>query len=91
MLSAFLLRLCWKRLPAAYTAFAAASLAMAVSVPATNEPLKSFPRFTLVMFPLWIALALWATERRLVRTVIAALGPLLALYAYLFVSWSWTP
>ncbi|HWW66365.1 MAG TPA: mannosyltransferase family protein [Solirubrobacterales bacterium] len=91
VLSLFLLRLCWKRLPAAYTVFAAASLAMAISVPATNEPLKSFPRFTLVMFPLWIALSLWATERRLVRTVIAVSAPLLALYAYLFVSWSWTP
>jgi hypothetical protein len=89
--SLFLLRLCWKRLPAAYTVFAAASLAMAVSVPATDEPLKSFPRFTLVMFPLWIALALWATERRLVRTIVAVSAPLLALYAYLFVSWSWTP
>jgi hypothetical protein len=64
---------------------------MAVSVPATNEPLKSFPRFTLVMFPLWIALALWATERRLARTIIGVSAPLLALYAYLFVSWSWTP
>jgi Mannosyltransferase (PIG-V) len=89
--SLLLLRFSWKRLPAAYTAFAAASLAMALSVPATDEPLKSFPRFTLVMFPLWIALALWATEHRLVRKVIAVSAPLLALSAYLFVSWTWTP
>ena len=91
VISLLLLRICWKRLPAAYTAFAAISLAMAVSVPAHNEPLKSFPRFTLVMFPLWIALALWATERRRVRTVIAVSAPFLALTTYLFVTWTWTP
>jgi Mannosyltransferase (PIG-V) len=91
VVSLLLLRICWKRLPAAYTAFAAVSLAMAVSVPAHNEPLKSFPRFTLVMFPLWIALALWATERRRVRMVIAISAPLLALSSYLFVTWTWTP
>lgn len=91
VLAAVLLRICWKRLPAAYTVFAAISLAMAVSVPANNEPLKSLPRFTLVMFPLWIALALWATEHRRVRTVIAISAPLLALSTYLFVIWSWPP
>jgi len=91
LLSLSLLWICWKRLPAAYTAYAAISLIMAVSVPAHNEPLKSFPRFTLVMFPLWIALALWATEHRRVRTVIAASAPFLALTTYLFVTWAWTP
>jgi hypothetical protein len=91
VLALLLLRICWKRLPAAYTAFAAISLAMAVSVPASNEPLKSLPRFTLVMFPLWIALALWATEHRRVRTVIVVSAPLLALSTYLFVAWSWPP
>ena len=91
ILGLLLLRICWKRLPAAYTAYAAISLAMAVSVPAHNEPLKSLPRFMLVMFPLWIALALWATENRRVRTVIAISAPLLALSTYLFVIWSWPP
>ncbi len=86
-----LLRLCWKRLPLAYTAFAVISLATAVSVPTGNDPLKSLPRFTLVMFPLWIALALWATERQRVREVIAICAPLLAIGTFLFVSWSWPP
>ena len=90
-LSLWLLRISWKRLPGAYTAFAAIGLALAVSVPARNDALKSFPRFTLVLFPLWIALALWATERQLVRMVLGISAPLLAASAYLFVSWSWTP
>lgn len=87
VLSLALLRVCWRRLPFAYTAFAAISLAMAVSVPTSDDPLKSLPRFTLVMFPLWIGLALWATERRRVRVVIATCAPLLALVTFLFVSW----
>ncbi len=91
VLALALLRICWKRLPLSYTAFAALSLAAAVSVPAGNDPLKSLPRFTLVMFPLWIALALWATERRRVRTVIAICAPLLVINTFLFVSWTWPP
>ncbi len=91
VLSLALLWLCWKRLPLAYTAFAAISLAMAVSVPANSAPLKSLPRFTLVMFPLWIALALWATERRRVGAVIAVCAPLLVLVTFTFVSWSLPP
>jgi Mannosyltransferase (PIG-V) len=91
VLALALLRLCWKRLPLAYTAFTAISLAMAVSVPARAAPLKSLPRFTLVMFPLWIALALWATERRRVREVVAICAPLLVLATFMFVSWSLPP
>ncbi len=88
VLAVLLLRIASKRLPLAYAAYAAISLAMAVSVPAGNDPLKSLPRFTLVMFPLWIALGLWATERRHVRAVIAVSAPLLALGTFGFVSWS---
>jgi hypothetical protein len=87
ILALALLRICWKRLPSAYTVFAGISLAMAVSVPTSDDPLKSLPRFTLVMFPLWIALALWATERRRVREVVAICAPLLALSTFLFVGW----
>ena len=89
ILAAVLLRLSWKRLPMPYTAFAGLGFALAVSAPSSVEPLRSLPRFTLVLFPLWIALALWATERQLVRTVILVCGPLLVFWTYLFVSWTW--
>jgi hypothetical protein len=78
-----------RRLPLAYTAFAALSLAMTVSVPARGEPLKSLPRFTLVIFPLWIALGLWATEKAKVRTVLCVCAPLVVIWTYLFTSWHW--
>jgi Mannosyltransferase (PIG-V) len=91
LLALGLLRLCWKRLPLAYTAFAAISLALAISAPTHNDPLKSLPRFTLTIFPLWIALGLWAAERERVRLVIAISAPLLVAATFLFVSWSWPP
>ena len=78
-----------RRLPLAYTAFAALSLTMAVSVPATGEPLKSLPRFTLVMFPLWISLGLWASQGRRLKPLLAVCAPLLAVWTYLFTAWLW--
>jgi hypothetical protein len=78
-----------RKLPIAYTLLAAVSVAMTVSVPAAGEPLKSLPRFTLVVFPLWIALALWATEKNRVRAVLVVCAPLIVLWTYLFTSWSW--
>lgn len=41
------------------------------------------------VFPLWMALALWATERRRVCAVILICAPLLVFWTYLFVSWTW--
>ena len=79
-----------RRLPLAYTAFTALSLVMVVSVPAHGEPLKSLPRFTLVIFPLWISLALWANEKqRRLRAVLAVSPVLLAASAFLFTGWYW--
>ncbi len=89
ILGTVLLRLSWKRLPFPYTAFAGLSFLLAISAPSTVEPLRSLPRFTLVLFPLWIALGLWATERRRVRAVLIACAPLLVFWTYLFVSWTW--
>lgn len=80
-----------KRLPAAYTAYAACGLALPLSVPASGYALMSLPRFMFVLFPLWIALALWAHERDRVRSVMGVFGTLLAVSTALFVTWSWAP
>ena len=88
-LALWLLWKSWKRLPLAYTAYAAIALALAVSGPTPGEPLRSLPRFTLVIFPLWIALALWATERRRVSVVLCACAPLVVVWTILFTSWTW--
>jgi hypothetical protein len=62
---------------------------MAVSVPGRAEPLKSLPRFTLVIFPLWISLALWADEKRRSRAILLILPLLLAGWSFLFTGWYW--
>lgn len=51
----------------------------------------SLPRFMLVLFPLWIALALWAHERGRVRAVLVVMGALLAVWSGLFTTWVWAP
>jgi hypothetical protein len=89
LIGAWLLWYGRRRLPFAYTALAAVSLAMTTSVPATGEPLRSLPRFTLVIFPLWISLALWASEKRRVRATLAVCVPLLGVWTYLFTAWLW--
>jgi hypothetical protein len=51
----------------------------------------SLPRFMFVLFPLWIALALWAHERDRVGPVMGVFGTLLVISTVLFVTWSWAP
>lgn len=90
-LAVWLVRECLGRLPLAYSAWALSGLILPLSVPALNEPLKSLPRFMLVLFPLWVALALWARERGRMHHVLVAMGGLLALSSALFTTWSYAP
>jgi len=53
----------WKRLGAAFGAYSAATLAVVLSAPAEGFPLVSLPRFLLVDFPLFLALASLTLER----------------------------
>lgn len=66
---AALLVVCWRRLPAAYTVFAAASLLLPLSYPTHATPLLSMPRFVLVDFPLFVALAVMVVRRPIARWV----------------------
>ncbi|MDP9189922.1 MAG: hypothetical protein M3O25_11790 [Actinomycetota bacterium] len=92
MLAAFwLLTESRRRLPAAYTAYALTGLALPLSVPASGYALMSLPRFMFVLFPLWIALALWAIERGRVRSVLWGLAAMLVACSALFSTWSWAP
>jgi hypothetical protein len=74
-----LLIVCWRRLPAAYTVFAAAILAVAVA--GTN--LDSFERYALSAFPLAIAAAVLCRGPRSEQVVLVLLPAVLAGYALL--------
>jgi Mannosyltransferase (PIG-V) len=80
---------CWRRLPAAYGAYATLALALAISSPVALEPLKSLDRYTLTIFPLWMAAGAWAAERRAVRGLAMISAGLLVFYAFAFATWAW--
>jgi hypothetical protein len=79
LLSLAMLVVCWRRLAAPYTLFAAAVLATAVA----GSNLDSFERYALSAFPLSMAGALVLTESQLERAVLALLAAALAGYALL--------
>jgi hypothetical protein len=79
LLALAMLLVCWRRLPAPYTLFAAAVLATAVS----GANLDSFERYALGAFPLSIAAALLLTESQIERLVLTVLSAGLAAYALL--------
>ncbi len=79
LLAVALLVVCWHRLPASYTLFAAAVLAVALA--GTN--LDSFERYALSAFPLTVAAALVLVNDQVERAVLALLASGLAGYALL--------
>ncbi|MEA2331032.1 MAG: hypothetical protein QOH58_1170 [Thermoleophilaceae bacterium] len=80
-----------RRLPLAYSAYAVAAIVFALaSVPDEGrDHLQSIPRYVLVVFPLFIWLALWtASPRRWWLAVGVSVG-LLAFYTALFATFHW--
>ena len=79
-----------RRLPGAYSWYALASLAYPLFFPSKYVPLMSYPRFTLTVFPLYIALALYTRDRpRLHKVVVAAGIVLLIGFTAKFAVFSW--
>ena len=80
----------WRRFGAAYGLFSAASLAIPLSDPSSRWPLLSLPRFGLVIFPFFLALAALTTGRpRLHTAVIACSSFLLGLLVVQWALWQW--
>jgi len=64
-------------------------MALSILIPMSTSSLMSMPRFALVLFPLFLVLALWG-RRAWVNTAIVAFSlPLLGLFTVLFVNWYW--
>jgi hypothetical protein len=80
----------WRRFGAPYGLFAAVSLAIPLSVPSSRWPLLSLPRFGLVIFPLFLALAaLTAGRPRLHTAVIACSAFGLGIATVQWALWQW--
>jgi hypothetical protein len=80
----------WRRLGAAYGVFAAVSLVIPLSYPSSRWPLLSLPRFGLVIFPLFLALAALTADRpRLHTAVVACSSAFLGVAVVQWALWQW--
>lgn len=76
----------WRRMPAAYLAYAAVFLCAALSYPAPHEPLYAFPGGVLMIFPVFIRSATWLARRP--RVTAASLGVSAAMLVALSGLWA---
>jgi hypothetical protein len=76
-----------RRLPPAYGLYSVAALAVPLSYPVGPQPLMSLPRFLAVLFPLQLAVAVWARGRGVTRRVIAAQAAVLVILAGIHSTW----
>jgi hypothetical protein len=79
----------WRRFGAPYGLFAVLSLALPLSVPSSRWPLVSLPRFGLVIFPFFLALA-WVGAKPRAHTAILGLSALLlGVFVTQWALWDW--
>ncbi len=76
-----------RRLPFAYGAYVVAALALPLSYPVEPQPLMSLPRFLVVLFPIFMWMAVVCEERRATARVAAASAVLLGLFTTQFATW----
>jgi len=73
------------RLRPSFTAY----MALSILVPMSTASLMSMPRFALVLFPMFVMLALWGGRSWVNNTIVAFSLPLLGLFTVLFADWYW--
>jgi hypothetical protein len=82
--------LCFRALPRVYGWYALAAVLLPLSTPGHALPLLSLPRFGLVIFPVFMALAGWASRRPGVNTAVLIAFPLLlGLFTAQWATWQW--
>jgi hypothetical protein len=79
----------WQRFGAPYGLFAALSLALPLSAPSERWPLLSLPRFGLVVFPFFLALAALGGRPRLHTATVAVSALLLGVAVVQWSLWQW--
>jgi hypothetical protein len=73
------------RLPRSFTAY----MALSILMPLSTSSLMSMPRFALVLFPMFIVMALWGNRPWINNAIVAFSLPLLGLFTVLFANWYW--
>lgn len=78
-----------RKLPLEYGAYAATLFCLPLFSPSTIHPLMSFPRFSLVLFPLFVALALLTRRPLTFAAILAPFVLLLTILTIQFTTWFW--
>jgi hypothetical protein len=90
LLSVPALIICARRLPIAYTAYSLVSMCLVLSVPTVFEQLQSYDRYSLSIFPLFMAVAAPLSRHRRTRWALFAVSAvLLGGFSYLWGQWDW--
>jgi mannosyltransferase PIG-V len=90
ILFAVLAVVAWRRFGAAYGLFAVVSLSIPLSYPSSRWPLLSLPRFGLVVFPFFLALAALTADRPRAHTaVVACSAVFLGIALTQWALWQW--
>jgi hypothetical protein len=79
----------WRRLGDVYGLYCFVSLAIPLSAPSSKWPLLSMPRFGLVAFPIFLALAVVGGRPRLHTAILATSGILLGVAVSQWALWQW--
>ena len=79
----------WRRFGAPYGLFAALGLALPLSVPSERWPLLSLPRFGLVLFPLFLALAWIGRSPRMHAAIVGLSALFLGVAITQWALWQW--
>jgi hypothetical protein len=79
----------WRRFGAPYGLFAAVSLAIPLSLPSERWPLLSMPRFGLVIFPIFLALAALGGRPRVHTAIVAVSSLFLGVAVAQWALWQW--
>jgi hypothetical protein len=79
----------WRRFGAPYGLYAALSLAIPLSVPSERWPLLSLPRFGLVVFPFFLALAVLGARPRVHTAVVVVSAVSLGVVCAQWALWQW--
>jgi hypothetical protein len=89
LLFAALTVVAWRRLGASYGVYCALSLAIPLSLPSERWPLLSLPRFGLVVFPFFLALATLGARPRVHDAIVGVSSALLGIAVVQWVLYQW--
>jgi hypothetical protein len=89
MIFATLTVVAWRRFGAPYGLFASLSLALPLSLPSDRWPLLSLPRFGLVVFPFFLALAALGGRPRVHAAILSCSALLLGVAVTQWALWQW--